>query len=67
MKNKSSFVTIKLINFPLNVKEEYVLLNEDEFLSLINNNNIIINNLPYKIKEKRINSNTCELEIVFCD
>ena len=60
-----STLKIKLIDFPNEVKEQYVELNASEYFLLVKENAIKINNKSYKIKHKRINHETKEFEIVF--
>lgn len=60
-----STIKIKLIDFPNEVKEQYVELNESEYLLLVKENAIKIDNKSYRIKHKRINYENKEFEIVF--
>lgn len=57
-------IIIKLINFPLNIKTEYIELNESEFYQLIKKNIVIIDKVKIKVKHKMVNTNN-ELEIEF--
>lgn len=57
-------IIIKLINFPLNIKTEYIELNESEFYQLIKKNIVIIDKVKFKVKHKMVNTNN-ELEIEF--
>ena len=58
-------IKVKLIGFPEDVKEEFIILNDKDFYDLHDQGNIYINNKPYTVKNKRMCYSSKSFQVTF--